>query len=257
MSKFLRTIHKLDGLNQKMILQVDKCNECPLMKFHSNSCIAVCRVFSSEQGNIIDDFVLDYNIDTNEIYSEIDTPDWCRLAEEKSQLDFDTKTYTIQNDRVFTNDNAIIDRDLPLYKASTLKQKIDTDSLLPALIVVNTLRNVDNINNLTSDEAYDLAYDEYDTYSMFNNDYKETSNNLISKPKHEICSLCGEENESVSRDRNHGMCDGCWENAHKDDERKKHAFINNFRLKRGEAFKKEKFNISVLKIDNLKVLISK
>ena len=54
-------------INQKVILKVDRCNDCPLMKFHQENCIATCRVFSSTQCNVVDDFVVNYNINTGEI----------------------------------------------------------------------------------------------------------------------------------------------------------------------------------------------
>ena len=37
---------------------------------------------------------------------------------------------------------------------------------------------------------------------------------------------------------------------------KKKAYINNFRMKRGEPFKTDNFNTTVLKTDNLKIVIT-
>lgn len=254
MSKFLRTVQKIDGINQKVILQVDNCNHCPLMKFHNKSCLATCRMFSSAQGNIVDDFVLDYNVNTGEIYGDIDIPDWCALAENVEQLDFDNRTYTIHDGKVLTNENAIIDRDLPVYIAADLNKPLTdskVESLLPALVAASVMRGSSKgINDLSADEAYEIAYSEYDDF------YDDEQSYTPPTKKYDICSLCGEEDNSVNRNTNHGMCDSCWEGSHDNAERKKQAFINNFRMKRGEDFQKEPFNLSVLKTDSLKVLIT-
>jgi len=252
MSKFIRTVHRIDGINQKVILQLDRCNDCPLMKFHQHNCIATCRVFSSTQGNIIDDFVLEYNSHTGEIFDDIKIPNWCLLADLQSQLSFDIKTYTVLNDKVLTSE-AIVDKDLPLVIASNVNilqnEELGVHELLPALVTASVFAN-------DPDAAYEAAYDEYDDFEdMGFNGYSEHHTPPTSK--HGICSLCGEEDETVNRNTNHGMCDECWKVSHNDDKRIKQAFINNFRMKRGESFKMETFNLSVLKSDNLNVLITK
>jgi hypothetical protein len=86
-------------------------------------------------------------------------------------------------------------------------------------------------------------------------DEYSTSDKNYNKFHCNICSLCGEEDESVNRNTNHGMCDDCWEDGYNDSNKKKQAFINNFRLKRGESFKREKFNYNILASDKLKVLM--
>jgi len=253
MSKYLRTVTKINGINQKVILKIDNCQHCPMMKFHQQSCIATCRLFESEQGNIIDDFVLDYNVNSGKVHGDIKIPTWCRLAELESQLDFDNKTYTIHNDKVLSSD-AIVDSNLPVHVASEVKEneELDIMELLPALVTASVFKN-SNTRELTPDEAYEQAYLEYENYGgnySFNKRTPPVS-------KHGICSLCGEEDDTVNRNTNHGMCDGCWEVSFDNDDRKKQAFINNFRMKRGEPFKLETFNLSVLKTDSLKVLITK
>lgn len=233
MSKYLRTVQKVNGINQKILLKVNSCHNCPLMKFHQQECVATCRVFESSQGNTVDDFVLDYNINTGEIHDKIEIPEWCRLADHKDQMDFDVKTYTIFNDKVLTSD-AIIDNDLPVYLADDVvenEEMIDVQSFLPALITANTFLN-------NSDAAYEEAYSEYE-----NDDSNFNHSTTVSK--HGICSLCGEEDETVNRNTNHGMCDNCWEVSHDNEKRKKQAYINNFRMKRGESFKMELFNLSI------------
>jgi len=261
MSKYLRTVTKINGLNQKVILQVDRCNDCPMLKFHQQSCIATCRLFDSEQGNVLDDFVLNYNVNTGEIHDDIETPKWCRLADLKNQLDFDNKTYTVHNDRVLSSD-AIVDDDLPVINAFDATEsndrenkELDINELLPTLVATSVFSS--NTGDLTPDQAYEKAYDEYDDYEdMGFNGYGYSQHHTPPKNKHGICSLCGEEDETVNRNTNHGVCDECWKVSHDNDEKKKQAFINNFRIKRGEDFKMETFNLSVLKSDSLKVKIS-
>jgi len=268
MSKFLRTVQKIDGINQKVIMQVESCHHCPLMKFHIDHCLATCRVFENAQTNVVDDFVINYNITNGEIYDRIDIPKWCRLPDLKSQLDFDNKTYIIHEDKVLTS-NAIIDNDLPLYKPSDIDGQIDLSKvedeelgvmeMLPALVAASVFspntRIIDSMSDdLTADEAYEQAYSEYENYT--GNGWNGNTYKPAKKNEFEICSLCGEEDETVSRNTNHGMCDSCWEVSFEDDKRKKKAFINNFRLKRGESFIMTDFNTSVLKTDSLKVIIT-
>lgn len=249
MSKFIRTVQKIDGINQKVILQVERCNDCPLMRFHQENCLATCRVFYSTQGNVVDDFVLDYNMGTGEIYDDINIPEWCLLADFKNQLNFDVKTYTVHNDKVLTSE-AVVDNDLPVFIASEVVQnyELDVQELLPALVTASIFKN-------NADAAYEQAYTDYEddeddfTFEGF------TGSSPPTVSKHGICSLCGEEDDTVNRNTNHGMCDDCWKVSHDNEDRKKQAFINNFRMKRGESFKMEKFNLSVLKTENLKVLI--
>ena len=263
MSKFLRTVQNIDKLNQKVILQVESCTQCPLMKFHQQNCLATCRVFSDKQTNVVDDFVLNYNASTGQIYDDIPIPNWCLLPDQKSQLDFEAKTYVVHGDKVLTS-NAIADPDLPLVIASGVdgelifRRKEDEENdelgiseLLPALVAASVFAP----KTLTADEAYEQAYDDYDDYDLFDvqQGFSRSVHQTINK--HEICSLCGEEDETVSRNTNHGMCDDCWKVSYKNDKRKKQAYINNFRMKRGESFKSEIYNTSILKTDNLKVLI--
>jgi len=255
MSKFIRTVQKIDGINQKVILQVERCNNCPLMKFHQDNCIATCRVFSDKQSNIIDDFVVNYNVGTGEIYDRIDIPTWCLLPDFESQLGFDVKTYTVHNDKVLTS-NAVVGNDLPIYIASEVVQnrELDVQELLPALVTASVFKN-------DADAAYEQAYSEYDEsdYDEYDHDGGGflSNSSLITAIKHSVCSLCGEENDTVNRNTNHGMCDKCWKVSYDDEQKKKEAFINNFRMKRGEPFKMETFNLSVLKTDNLNILITK
>lgn len=253
MSKYLRTVTKIDGINQKVILMVDSCTDCPLMKFHQQSCLATCRAFESGQGNIVDDFVLDYNVTTGKVIGNIKIPEWCKLADLESQMDFDTKTYTISGDKLLTS-NAIVSNDLPVHKASELNMNEDGGVMdfLPVLVASSVL------NDISGEEAYERAYAEYDDYEDMGFAGFESSQNYIPSVENKfgLCSLCGEEDETVNRNTNHGMCDECWKVSFDNDERKKQAYINNFRLKRGEPVKMESFNLSVLKADNLKIKIS-
>lgn len=234
MSRFLRSIQKIEGINQKVILQVESCAECPLVKFHEDMCLATCRAFDSNQGNVVDDFVVNYHVETLEILDEIAIPKWCELAEHVGQLDFDSKTYTVFNDKILTSD-AITGEELPTYKASELNGKTvsNMQDLLPAIVVANMFTKS---GEMTPDEAYEQAYCEYEDVGT------TTPARVI---KHDKCSLCGDEDESVDRDVNHGICDTCWKVSKDNDERKKQAFINNFRMKRGEKFQLETFKALV------------
>jgi hypothetical protein len=59
----------------------------------------------------------------------------------------------------------------------------------------------------------------------------------------EICSICGENKDTVKRKENLGVCEKCLE-IYKDNESMKYfAYVNNFRLKRKSTFNKNNFKI--------------
>ena len=229
MSKFLRTIQEIDGKNKEIILQIEGCHNCPLVKFHSLIQLSTCRTFGSIQGNVVDDLLSE----------KIDSPKWCQLTDDVEMLD--DKTYHIYNDKLIIT-NEISNKKLQIYNINTI-------SKTPILNVVDLINKSETCDySHDSNLAYEHAYTEYEE-DNFTLEY--------SKPikKYNICSLCGEEDKSVNRNVNHGICDDCWGVSYNNEERKKQSFINNFRMKRGESFEMKTFNLSILKSKNLKVTI--
>lgn len=231
MPRYIRTIKEIDGINKKIILEVDKCNYCPLIKFHKDKCVATCRKYTSIQDNILDDYVVNYNIDTDEIFDDIKIPDWCGLAFDKSQIDFDTNTYIVKDNMLLTKSDDI-ESDLEVVNALELlnNRKTNKDDLisdnLPSLIARNYLMSNDII-----EEEY------YTSYENEIHNYVNTQKNV------HICSLCGEEDSSVNRNDNLGMCNTCNQLSEDNKKRKNEAFINNFRLKRGKNIELKKYKL--------------
>lgn len=252
MSKYLRTIQTIDNIKQKVIICVDTCSNCPLMKLYENELIATCRICNSNENNnnIIDAYVIN-TLPNGEIVDEIKIPSWCTLPENMVELGKIKKTYTIYDDKLLiseTDNNE--DVKLPLYSASELikDDSFDIMNMLPLVIAQNTLN--EKVREMTSDEAYEAAYSPELEYACGYNIYDNY------KPKlNTICSLCGKNHDSVKRDVNYGVCDDCLIILNKNKLLKKQVFINNFRLKRGAKFKKTTFNYKPLITNSLNKLI--
>jgi hypothetical protein len=83
---------------------------------------------------------------------------------------------------------------------------------------------------------------EKTTYIHYNKNGVKT-NNKYNQKNTNVCSSCGEHKEEVDRYNHLGMCDICW-NKNKFSHPKRYtAKINNFRLKRKEDWKKDKFKV--------------
>ena len=243
--RYIRTVTEVDDINQKVVLKLTSCNQCPLSHIDTLNCIATCRVFSSKKGKtVINDFVLDFDDGTGAIYEHIDIPSWCGLARNEVELGFDIKTYTVVNNRVLTkegvvgNDVKVVDGEKVFHDRFGEWRGTDyhyryndgpVTDYLPALVSANVGRTI-------GEAMYESAYEEYES---------RTFTPSPKKTKYQVCSVCGEEDETVNRDEHYGMCDTCWE-QHKDNKDAcSLAYVNNFRLKRGKSTKKDEIDSSI------------
>jgi hypothetical protein len=211
------------------------------MKFHEREWTAVCRAFKNGDGdNVLQDFIVEYSPSTGQIHEPLNIPNWCLLPEHKSQINFESKTYTVFEDKLLTSMNDF-EVDLPYHKAEDFEDEDvpSASDLLPALVAFSSLSNTTK----SSDMPFEDAYDEYS--DMLNGGYQAgfTTPNMSKPKKNKVCSSCGGEHESVNRNTNLGMCDGCWKSKHKDQKSKNQANINNFRLKRGAKFISSDFKV--------------
>jgi len=206
MQKYIRTYYK----NKKVIVNLSSCNKCPLLSLDFNNKNCKCRYFSSEDGNnIIKNNIYIYDIDKYSLYEFINIPKWCELPNNLSDL-IHKFYYTF---KVYENSLSINTMDFDALNLDTLYYNYDMKGFIHSYNDIRT----DN-NTITTD-------------------IKKYNQGLV-------CSLCGEEDTSVNRSVNFGMCDTCWELSQNNDYNKRLSYLNNFRLKRN---KKIKSTIKVLK----------
>jgi hypothetical protein len=213
---------------------LNRCNECPLMKFYPEDFLSTCLQFTSTQTNILDDFTINYDSITNEIIDDINIPSWCGLPDDLMMSCRDTKSYVVVNDKVLINETEI-DFGLDVYDSSYFKPKKEKQPNISdhlSDIITQNIKN--NQKKLDDFETFTEFMDEWDGY----NSYSEYDKNTKS---HDVCSLCGEEDESVNRTEHNGMCNECWEYNKDNKDSIKTSYINNFRLKRGVSFTQKKF----------------
>ena len=57
--KYLRSYYN----NKKVIMAIDGCQNCPLMRFSEDTVSCTCRMFSGKlkKDNVLDDWVVNYN----------------------------------------------------------------------------------------------------------------------------------------------------------------------------------------------------
>ncbi len=232
MSKFIRTFYN----DEKVIMKLDGCHLCPLMKFNMQSLTCYCRYFMSDYGDsIIDPFVVNY-IESGIVNEKIIPPMWCELPNSLEELKKYRNTFRAFTNSILCDDLSKGEDDdkLPFINADELRNKDDKslDEFFIKLITESFNRDddgdKDNLDRVIKRDSV-ASQDKY-AYQSF-------------EPKFEVCSMCGEEDESVNRKEKFGMCDECWEQYKDDEEKQKQAYINNFRMKRNKAYSAETFKI--------------
>lgn len=247
--KFLRSYYK----NKKVIMAIDGCQNCPLMRLHDDEMMSTCRVFLDKvkKGNVLDDWVVNYN-DFGTIFDIIKIPSWCELPETMTDMFFHKHTFKPNPiSIVCSNSDDNDDFNLEIISIKKLKEKNQ-----------NIIYKILNDNKYSDDNEDDEDDDDYpfktesdyinnfqNTKDNFDREYEEWENGMgyssdtISTPIVETCSLCGEEHDTVDRMINNGMCTPCYD-LHKDNKDKMNqSFINNFRLKRKINILHEPFKI--------------
>lgn len=220
MSKYIRIIKDFGGVKKPVVARINTCNYCPLMLFNPNISTVNCRGFKNESyDNIIDGFVMN-NIG-HQLLDKINIPIWCKLPNNIFELTEIQKTYFVKEHtfivsrEAFLAPSTIIDSSFLSNFGEEVKED-STDFL--SFMKKNAKESIKN------------------SFKDFKFDFNDLDNDRIIESKiivGEKCSLCGEEKTEITRNKNIGMCDECF-NINKDnDEQIKIAFINNFRLKRG------------------------
>jgi len=220
MTKYIRTFYN----DEKAIIRMSGCQHCPLMRYDQNLFMCECRFFRSPETNVVKDFVLVYSKNQQRVMDLINTPNWCLLPNSYLEMLVNNDIYSLMNGgiRVTTSPNNtsinLIDASDQNYSLNNVTKYKEQQQ---STIIIPDHRDMDDILN--------PFYDDYHNYRPLNN------NTFTTPPvvkKYNVCSLCGEEDESVERNENMGMCDDCWEEASDDQNKLNQAYINNFRLKR-------------------------
>ena len=242
MEKFVRTYYN----DEKVIMKLNGCQFCPLMRFDMINTRCLCRYFWDEnRDNVVDVFVIDYS-DKGIVNDKIKIPTWCGLSDTIESLLQNRVTYRAFPSTIVLNENDDCDDDkLPFIDAE--KQKNEEDILMDKFLIQLSRRPADFDPEEFVDGDVDIHRDfgALSARDFTNSTEADAEKYAYQNPikKHEVCSACGEEDESVKRTEKIGMCDDCWDEYQFDEEKKKQSFVNNFRIKRNKDFPKEPFKI--------------
>jgi len=229
MSKYIRILKSFNLEKKPVVARMNTCNYCPLMSFNSTTCTAKCRGFKSDSyDNTINSYVLNFH--NNLILERINIPIWCKLPKDVYELQELGRTYIIKDYSIvisyhpFDKPNTIIDSSFLSMHGDEVKESSED--------FLSFLNKTEKDSFHKSKKFGGFDFNNFDTDSIINNLTDRVINTF--KPSiFEKCSLCGEEKESVKRDKNLGMCSECFEINKEDDSKIKIAYMNNFRLKRG------------------------
>ena len=242
MIKYIRTFYN----DEKVIMKVTGCQHCPLMKFDMIDTKCTCRYFFSTNNklNVVDSFVIDYT-EQGIVHERIKIPIWCGLSDHISDLVQNKMTYRAFKSSILTADNDD-DTDLELIDAEKLQnhESILLDNFL--LQINGGCSRMDTFGppeDIPDDDS-DIPYTSFEEINNMTYGYQSQVN------KQEVCSLCGKDDENVKRNKNIGMCDTCWELFKDNEDKKKQAYINNFRMKRDKDFPTQSFKM----LDELKIV---
>lgn len=239
--KFIRTFYN----DEKVVMRITGCQFCPLMTFNIDRFKCSCRTFSNEmQDSTVDLFVIDYK-DNGIVQDNIKIPKWCLLSNSIDDLIKNRITYRIfPNGLLINHCDYCDDNELEFIDVEKLRN--EEDAVMEEFMSrLSQKSNNSNPKNFI-DKEIDIHKDFNDIgfNDSVSTEYSEEKYEFQTPiKKQEICSICGQENETVERNNNIGMCDNCWNIYQNDDKKKKQAFINNFRMKRNQKFLKESFKI--------------
>jgi hypothetical protein len=225
--KFLRSYYK----NKKVIMAIDGCHNCPLMRLNGDTTMCTCRIFIDKRKNenVVDDWAINYN-SFGTTFDSIKIPKWCELPDTMTDMFFYKFTYRPNPTSIevsSSDDNN--DYNLDVVSIRLLKKE--------NINIIYKILN-DNQNTPNDDDFDEYPFkDELDYINNFHYlqdgfENEDSNNNGVIIELEETCSLCGENHATVDRIVNNGMCDPCYD-LYKDDKTKMNqSYINNFRLKR-------------------------
>lgn len=254
--KFLRSYYK----NKKVIMTIDGCQNCPLIRFNEDMMMSTCRVFLDKvkNENVLDDWVVSYNT-FGTIFDKIKIPSWCELPD--TMVDMFSYKHTFKPTPITIQCSSSDEEDdFNLEIISIKKLKEENQNIIYKILNENKYNGKNN--NGENDEDYPFKTDvDYinnfiNTKNNFDDEYDEWDNNMggsgitnpfdrvtETTPIIEICSLCGEEHDTVNRTINNGMCTSCYDLHKNNKDKMNQSFINNFRLKRKINILHEPFKI--------------
>lgn len=222
MSKYLKVIKNIDNINKKIALKVNRCNDCPLVRYDKKNASIIC-IKNKNNKFIKNEFILSFETNGMQEIAKIDIPTWCDLCNTFAELEESEITYYIRDSSVMiSHDNK--ERNLPLYDSEILNKYSKTQN--------NIKLNDVNINKPKQTRVLEEEEDEDEDDIIFfkKHDDNQKTINVIHE---EECSCCGGKSTTIIRNINNGMCDECIELYKDDIIMIKQAIINNFRLKRG------------------------
>lgn len=244
--KYIRTYYN----NEKCIIKISGCNNCPLMMFNESLFTCDCKYYKSQVNNTIKDFVSVYYNGSKPIIEYIEPPYWCKLPNNLNEMFNSKQTFTLTDIGIHVKTN---DNDLNCLMINSMDLNYDINN-----IYKNNLSN-DHMVISPQNKKEHRRYNKH-THSTnkhrtgrgtYNSKVMDEYNLNSSKIKNsKICSLCGEEDETVDRNKNFGMCDCCSETSNNDENKLNQAFINNFRIKRNI---KIEYNIEFKKLKEFKI----
>jgi hypothetical protein len=238
--KYLRTFYN----DEKVIMKLNGCQFCPLMRFDMINTRCLCRYFSNEfQDTVVEVFVIDYS-DKGVVEDKIKIPKWCGLPNTIEELIKERTTFRSFPSTILVNeDDNCDDNELPFIDAE--QKKNEEDVLMEKFMIQLSKRpswrkEFDEEVDIHRSDFSSLNVRDFTNSTEYDEEIYGYQSSII---KQEVCSLCGEEDETVDRKEKNGMCDDCWNEYQFDEEKKKQAFINNFRMKRNKDFPKESYKI--------------
>jgi len=209
---------KIDNCPQFLVM--DKCNLCPFLINDFKGGHALCSKFEHPESicenknhiSVVSSYRHKKSSNQNfHILTQVDIPFWCELPDHLTKVTYNDEINYIKGGELVKESNHNYSNMIRLINMEFVKYDDDYETLI-------SVYDVDSTKSTTP--------------------IKNT----------EVCSMCGEDKEDVDKNEHYGMCNGCWELYHDNDEKKKQAFINNFRMKRGKDFKLESYNLSPLKV---------
>ena len=239
MARYIRTFYN----DEKVIMKLEGCQVCPMMRFNMLECKCTCRYFSNKytKNSTVNPIVLDYT-DEGIVKEQIKQPLWCELPYTFEELTEYRITFRAFRSSILVDGLDLCDdTKLDIIDAEELRRFEDI-SLEKFLLQLNGTRfnAMDTVSPEDTEEGREV--DIHRDFDELQRQYEKVYG-YQTPVKNNLCSICGEEDETVKRNKNIGMCDDCWDSYKDDEEKKKQAFINNFRMKRNMDFPKESFKM--------------
>ena len=221
MLKYLRIRYN----GKKVILSIDGCHNCPLMRFNQDRMTCNCRIFGDKKkgDNTVDHWTVNYN-SYGTVFDKIEIPKWCKLSNSMTDLFFDKNLYIPSPTSIMIDSSH--DHNDTFNDVINMKEERLVNVNIVYKIVTSNSSSTINRNNLEDFDDYPFLDDNYTPYSELD------SNVDFNKPEYNICSYCGKPHNTVDRTKNNGMCDGCYSENKNDKYKMSLSYINNFRLKR-------------------------